>query len=196
MKIEIKNLWKSYEGLTVFENFNAEFEANQTHAIVGKSGKGKTTFIRLLMGLETADQGEIIGIQEKQISAVFQEDRLCENLSVATNILLPHMGKPSLTKTLKEEILKNIHGVGLKGWENKLVNELSGGMKRRVSVLRAIHAPYDILFLDEPFKGLDYQTKAKTIDLVKNRTKNHMVFFITHDEKELQSITPFKTLYL
>lgn len=147
---------------------------------MGPSGSGKTTLLRILMGLENPDRGQIDGLEELRKSAVFQEDRLCENLSAASNIRLVCGGYESA-----EKIQGALHEVGLSS-ENarQTVREMSGGQRRRIALLRALFAEYDILFLDEPFKGLDEETKVKTIDYVKKETNGKTVIMVTHDLTE------------
>ena len=88
MAIKIENLSKSYDGRQVFENLNMELTEGQITCIMAPSGKGKTTLLRILIGLEQADRGKVAGIEGKDISVVFQEDRLCGNLNVLSNIRL------------------------------------------------------------------------------------------------------------
>ncbi len=194
--IIFENICKKYGDLTVFENFNLQIEKNKLTCIMGASGKGKTTLIRLLMGLEKADSGKIIGMQNEKLSAVFQEDRLCENLDIYTNIMLPHLNKKSEKPITKAQIKNALKQIGLENLGNKPVCELSGGMKRRTAILRALLADYDILFLDEPFKGLDEDTKKNTMEYLLNNTKNKTVIYITHDKKELSFINPYKIITL
>ena len=151
MAIKIENLSKSYDGRQVFENLNMELTEGRITCIMAPSGKGKTTLLRILIGLEQADRGKITGIEGKNISVVFQEDRLCENLNVLSNI--------RLVQKEKTEIREGLEAVGLLDCCHQPVRELSGGMKRRVAILRALYAKWDILFLDEPFKGLDKEMK-------------------------------------
>lgn len=186
--IEVKNLSKAYGEQVVLDDVSITLPTGKLTCLLGPSGKGKTTLLRILMGLETADSGTITGLEGLRKSAVFQEDRLCEGLNLYTNILLPHLQKSSdLTIS---QIETAIGALGLEGNEGKLVRDLSGGMKRRVAILRALLAPYDILFLDEPFKGLDGKTKEKTMDYFKEKAHGKTVLCITHDEAEVVYLKP------
>ena len=98
MAIKIENLSKSYDGRQVFENLNMELTEGQITCIMAPSGKGKTTLLRILIGLEQADRGKVAGIEGKDISVVFQEDRLCENLNVLSNIRLVQKEKQKFGK--------------------------------------------------------------------------------------------------
>ncbi len=176
-KITLTNISKSFGDNQVLSNFSAEFPQNQVTCIMAPSGKGKTTLLRILMGLETADSGLITGLEEKTIAAVFQEERLCENLSALTNISIA----TCCSKSIIEQALVEI---GLKDSIILPVSSLSGGMKRRVSILRAILSDSDILILDEPFKGLDEEMKTLVINMVKHYIQNKTVILVTHIEKE------------
>ena len=181
MAIKIENLYKSYQDKQVLENLNMELAEGQITCIMAPSGKGKTTLLRILIGLEKADNGKITGMEGKDISVVFQEDRLCENLNVLSNIRLVQREK----KEGKQEFLKE---VGLLECSHQPVKELSGGMKRRVAILRALYAKWDILFLDEPFKGLDKHMKERVILFLKKSCEGKTVICITHEEKEAEAL--------
>lgn len=178
MGIEVKNLTKRFGEKTVFKNFSCFFPAGETTFIMGPSGCGKTTLLMLLMGLLPYDGGSIYGLQGKRRSAVFQEDRLCGNVSAVTNLRL-------VNKNLsKEEAAGMLAALGLAEELHKPVREFSGGMRQRVSILRALAAPYDVLFLDEPFHGLDADTKQLTMRYFQEKTQGKTVLCVTHDESE------------
>lgn len=180
MDIVIENLNKKYNDKVVLDNFNNVFKDDAISFITGTSGIGKTTLIRILMGLEKADSGKIIGISNKKISAVFQDDSLCENLSVLLNIKL-------VCESLgNSEIEDALEVLDLKGCMNKRVRELSGGMKRRVAILRALLYDFDLLIMDEPFKGLDIETKYKVMDFVIRKMENKSAIIITHDMDDIK----------
>ncbi len=173
------NLNKKFGELTVLENFSHDFAEGKVTAVLGKSGCGKSTLLNILMGLTPPDSGEVIRPEDCRISAVFQENRLCENLTAGANIRLV-TGK----QLSPREISEQFDAVGLEGCENKPARELSGGMKRRVALLRALLAEYDVLFLDEPFKGLDGDTKQTVMEYCKAGTAGKTVLLVTHDEQE------------
>lgn len=174
----VKNLSKSYGGKVIFHNLDMTIEYGQTVCIMAPSGAGKTTLLRILMGLERADSGSITGLENKRFSAVFQEERLCEGMTAADNIRLvtPLLASHTVLREMGRLELENCHG--------QPVSELSGGMRRRVSILRALLAEYDVLFLDEPFQGLDDALKKKVIAYVKEKTRDKTVVFVTHDRQE------------
>lgn len=182
MNLEIKKLSKSYGKNRVLDDFSATFAEGKTTCILGESGQGKTTLLRILMGLEEGDSGRIEGFDSAKKSAVFQEERLCQNLSAIANVKLV-----CSSAVTKDVIRENLLSVGL-GDQSLLqpVHELSGGMQRRVALVRALMAEYDILFLDEPFKGLDTETRDVVIDFVKKMTKGKTIIMITHSEEEVK----------
>lgn len=175
--LKVVNICKKFGDNVILDNFSREFAKGKTTAVLGRSGIGKTTLLNILMGLLPPDSGEVI--REGKISALFQEDRLCENLTAGANIRLV-TGK-RLSKT---RIAEELAAAGLESCENKPARDLSGGMKRRVSMLRALLAEYDILFADEPFKGLDEDTKRSVTRYFKEKTAGKTVVFITHDNEE------------
>ena len=179
MELAVKDITKSYGEKVVLDGFTHIFEKDRITCILGESGRGKTTLIRILMGLEQKDFGEITGFENIKKSAVFQEDRLCKNLSAVANIKL--VCSKAVTK---EEILENLKRVGLAEAAYQPARELSGGMQRRVAIVRALMAEYDVLFLDEPFKGLDSDTKEQVMDYLLEKTAGKTVIMITHDQEE------------
>lgn len=179
--IKALNICKSFGENVVLNNFSHEFADGKVTAVLGKSGCGKSTLLNILMGLIPCDGGEVIRPEGCLISAVFQENRLCENLTPSANIRLV-TGK----RFSKAEIAEELAKVGLSGCENKPVRELSGGMKRRTALLRALLAEYDVLFLDEPFKGLDEDTKKTVMNYCKEKTEGKTVILVTHDMDECE----------
>jgi len=184
MAIKLVDITKKYDDKTVLSHFSYEIQEGITTCIMGSSGSGKTTLLRIMMGLEMVDEGRVEGLEWLKKSAIFQEDRLCENLTVATNI---KMVKQQPIKM--NQLLEAIKSVGLPpDCLSQAVTQLSGGQKRRVAILRALMADYDILFMDEPFKGLDAETKQQVMDYVKEATAGKTVILVTHDEMECHSM--------
>lgn len=181
--IKIEKISKKFGENVVLNNLSLEIEENKVTAIMGKSGVGKTTLIRILLGLEKKDSGIITGLENKKISVVFQEDRLCDNLSPVLNVKLV-----TNKKIKDDEIKKELIEIGLENSLKKKVNELSGGMKRRVAIVRAMMANSDLIILDEPFKGLDIETKNKVFLYLKEKIENKTIIIITHDIEEAKSL--------
>ena len=182
MDIRINELTKSYNGKKVLDKLTALLPDGEITVLTGASGSGKTTLANILLGLEHADAGKIEGIDSTRLSAVFQEDRLCEQLTGLGNIRLV-MGQKAETK----ELLTVFAEVGLTEDDaKKPVRELSGGQKRRITILRAMLAESDFLCLDEPFQGMDKDTKEKTMAYVKKAIAGKTVLLITHDSREAE----------
>ena len=176
--IIISNLSKRFGDKIVFDNFSHVFLQGSRVCIMGASGRGKTTLFNLLLGLLKPDSGEIIGIPNN-VSAVFQEDRLCEDFSAIDNV------KAVTGKTVSEEEIKNLLSeLGLSDSVNQPVSSLSGGMRRRVALARALLAKSELLILDEPFKGLDDETREKTVSVLLQRIEGKTILVATHDERD------------
>lgn len=173
--IRIEKLCKSYDGKPVLEGLSLHLEKGQRYALMGASGSGKTTLLNLLMALETPDSGLIRMEPGLRISAVFQENRLLEMMTAEANIRLvaPEAGEKA------RELLLSL-GIEPDSLPQP-VKTFSGGMKRRVAIARALLADYDLLLLDEPYKGLDEDTRQQVIDTVKRMTEGKTVLMVTHD---------------
>lgn len=177
----IKEITKSYGKQKVLENISFNLNESERICIYGKSGIGKTTLLRIIAGLEKADSGKITFVGK--VSMVFQEDRLLENTDVYTNlycVLGSRFDKAEVDMHLKE--------VGLEGVGNKIVSELSGGMKRRVAIVRCMMKSSEIILLDEPFKGLDTILKDNIIRYVVKYLNGRAVIMVTHDISEAEKI--------
>lgn len=185
MKIGVKNLKKTYEGLSIFENLTVDFDQNQINCILGPSGCGKTTLLNILTGMIEYDAGELYGFEGKKISYVFQEDRLIEWKTVKENLEFVLKGKLD-----KEEIDKKINEyletLNLLEYVDYYPGKLSGGMRQRIAVIRAYIYPSDILIMDEPFKSLDMDAKQNVMQaLIHLREKEkRTTILVTHDIEE------------
>ena len=175
MAIEVKNLVKEFN-TKVLDDFSFSFPEKGVVCLLGKSGCGKTTLINCIAGLEKADRGSIEGKYDSKISFVFQEDRLIPWISAKRNLLVVNEDE-----SICDDILEKM---GLSEHKYKLPDELSGGMRQRVAIARAVAYGGDIIFLDEPFKGIDVKTKAAVIDSVKGLIEDKLCIFITHDLEE------------
>ncbi|MBE6038644.1 MAG: ABC transporter ATP-binding protein [Anaerofustis stercorihominis] len=179
--IILKNIYKSFGEKEVLKDFSAEFPAGECSGIMGKSGCGKSTMLNIIMSVLPQDKGDVLNVPEK-IAAVFQEDRLCEDFSAYTNIRLV------CPKEKKEEIISAFERLGLGESIHKKVKELSGGMKRRVAIIRAVLSDWDLLIMDEPYKGLDEKTRKDVIDFVVGKTRGKTVIMVTHDEEDIKDM--------
>ncbi len=177
-EIRLENIHKSFDGKRVLAGFQAAFPAGQATCIMGSSGCGKTTLLNILLGLLPPDEGRVLGMPER-VGAVFQEDRLCEDFSPLSNIRLV-TGR----RVPRAVILEHLKALGLEDWALAPVRTLSGGMKRRVAIARAVLYGGDVLVLDEAFKGLDEKTKAITMEYVRENTRGKTLIAVTHDGEE------------
>ena len=172
--IKIENLNFSYDKNHILNNFNLTVNNGECVQLFGVSGSGKTTVLRLILGLEKPSLGQIC--VPENLSVVFQEDRLLENVDIQGNIrLVLSKEQYAFADTLLKEF-------GLYDIRKKRISKLSGGMKRRVSLIRAIAYGGDALVLDEPFNGLDYDNKIIAAKIIKREfiQKNKPVLLITH----------------
>ena len=181
MDIELVHLSKQFNDKLLFANLNIAFLEGQINCLMGASGIGKTTLIHILMGLVKPDSGEVLGLHGQRIATVFQEDRLIEHWDAVKNIRLV-CDKTVSTELIKHELIK----VGLEEEQDKPVQNYSGGMRRRVAIVRAVLAKSDVLILDEPFKGFDETLKIQMIHYVKKSTKGKTVIVVTHEKEEVQ----------
>ncbi len=169
-RILLSGVSKSYGELSVIKNLSASYEPGEQVLLQSPSGSGKTTLLRLLCGLEQPDEGSIL--RQGNCSMVFQEDRLCEDYSAVKNVELVtgdrERAKRALRELLEEEAL------------HKPCKELSGGMKRRAALVRALEADSQILLLDEPFTGMDAQTRKRAREYVERRRKGRLLVMATH----------------
>ena len=150
MRYQIRHAIVKYAADTILEDVNFEIHDHEKIAIIGRNGCGKTTLLRILMGLEHADSGSISGINNKSISCMFQEDRLIPDLSAIDNVRIVLRGKNN-----RDEIRNNLLSILPDDSLDMPVSSLSGGMKRRVALARALSYPGKLIILDEPFTGLD-----------------------------------------
>ena len=200
--LSIHHLSKHFGTLEIFNRRNFSFSSEKPWCIMAASGFGKTTLFRILLGLEKAEEGEIDildascdkdrisanplkelrisanPLKEPRISAVFQENRLCETLSPVDNLLL---AVPELNRrTAEQELSRLLPAECL----NRPVSTLSGGMKRRAALVRAVCFSGTILLMDEPFTGLDEYTKQEAARYILSRRQGRLFIFSSHQEEE------------
>lgn len=176
--IRIKGLRKAFDGKVVLDQLDLHLEKGQRYALMGASGSGKTTLLNILMGLMKPDSGEILKPDCLRISAVFQENRLLDAMTPAANIQL-------VAAVSTQRIHEVLLSLGIE--ESSLqqpVRTYSGGMKRRVAIARALLSDYDLLLLDEPYKGLDEDTRQQVIAVVKQMTEGKTVLMVTHEPED------------
>lgn len=185
---KVENLTVQYGGTAVLENFSAEFPDGGVTAVSGRSGCGKTTLLAVLLGLLRPDGGTVSGF--RQPSAVFQEDRLLPFLSAEKNIAVT----AGCTEAEAGEALLS---VGFDAADRgKRAFELSGGMARRVAIVRAMLAPGDAVLLDEPFKGLDERTRAQVVRFVCENRRSRTMVVVTHDPRDAEALHAAHTVQM
>ncbi len=181
--LKVIGLKKYYNHRKILSDLSFEVGENEIAAIVGPSGCGKTTMLNIISGLEK----EYIGYVEKtsgKIGYVFQEDRILTWLTVAENIKIVNQ------KGSDKEVQYYIDLVGLNGYEKFYPDELSGGMKQRCAIARALYFGSDFLLMDEPFKSLDYILKQKMLaDLLEiHKVQKNSILMVTHDIDEALTV--------
>lgn len=188
--LKVQDLTKSYGEQVVLDHLTLTLDPGKTYCLMAPSGSGKTTLFRILLGLEHADSGQIYGLENKRLSTVFQEDRLLEGYTALENLRFV-TGRQYTTEELTNLLLRLLPEDAL----GKPVCEFSGGMKRRTAILRALLAPSDFMIMDEPFTGLDAETKLNVIDLIKEYTSGKLVLIATHQPEDATLLSA-ETIYL
>lgn len=185
VKLNIKNVNKSYNDKIIFENFNIDFNKDEVNIIMGKSGCGKSTLLNIISGVNKNDGEEIDSLKNLGISYIFQEDRLIEWLSVEENIklVIKRMYSKKHVDKLCDEYLKL---VGVSEYKNYYPQMLSGGIRQRINIARAFIYPSKVIVMDEPFKSIDIKNKKNIMDSFKLLLKKEKrtVIFVTHDIEE------------
>lgn len=181
--VSIKNLSFKFNKKFIIEDFSLEIKDFEFISILGSSGCGKTTLLKLISGLLRPYKGHIEKGNLSRIGYIFQDDRLIPWKTVYGNLRLINDDRESI-KTVLEE-------VGLIEHINKYPGELSGGMIKRVSIARAILYKFDMLLLDEPFGSLDVLTREKIISVISNlwEKKKRTFVMVTHDPFEAASLS-------
>ena len=195
--IRIEGLFKSFGDNHVLNGFDMELNAGENLVIMGKSGSGKSVMIKCLMGLMQPDKGkvEIMGLNvlnmeqqdldqlRKQIGFLFQGSALYDSMTVRENLEFP-LRKQKMQQSDKDELVyEALESVGLRHAVELMPDELSGGMKRRIALARAIILHPKIIIYDEPTTGLDPITAKEIIELMREIQKKHgsAALIITHD---------------
>ena len=178
--LTIEHLTKQFGEKTLFRDLCLTVDGPAV--LWAPSGWGKTTLLRILMGLDTPTAGRVRGVG--RAAAVFQEDRLCPQLTALQNVTLV---LPGSEKQYKEQIKADFQQLGMDTAALALpAARRSGGQKRRTALLRALWAPSDTLLLDEPFTGMDPDTLAAAAALLRTRCGTEPVLLATHDREAIR----------
>ena len=188
--LKLSNLTKSFGEKTLFSNLSAELPAHGLYLLLGDSGTGKTTLLRMIAGLDRDYSGVIEGGGTESISFAFQEHRLLPALSALRNVSEPlraaGMPKDEAVTVARDALLS----VGLAEGDLALrPAALSGGMRQRVSLARAFAVKRPILLLDEPEKELDETLRARLSALIANEAKHRLVIVVTHTPERLTALS-------
>lgn len=197
--LRIKNLQYQYKNSEELYIYNLEVKRGEVIAILGQSGSGKSTLLDIVAGFIEPSTGSItldeldlteLSVEKRPISILFQNHNLFEHLTVQKNILL---GVSKVLKDSIEEVQKVqdiLKVVGLEAFEHTLASQLSGGQQQRVALARVLIRREPILLLDEPFSGLDEQTRLEMLDLVQDITveNNLQTIMITHEVEDAERI--------
>ncbi|MCR9249924.1 MAG: ATP-binding cassette domain-containing protein [bacterium] len=203
--IEVQNIHKSFNGKVVLEGINGTFKKGMTNLIIGSSGTGKSVLLKCIVGLVHPDEGKVLydgrdftyGDNKvktevrREIGMLFQGNALFDSKNVEENVMFP---LDVLTKTPKDEKLDRVNfcleRVGLANVNKKMPSEISGGMKKRVGIARAIVNNPNYLFCDEPNSGLDPMTAIKIDNLIKEITDEYKIttVVVTHDMNSVMEI--------
>ncbi len=197
--LTIKNLQYQYKNANDIYTYNLEVHPSKIVAILGQSGSGKSTLLDIIAGFIEPSSGSVklerkellgLSVEKRPITILFQNHNLFEHLTVQKNILL------GVSKVLKESIeeVEKVQAilkeVGLEKFEHTIVSQLSGGQQQRVALARVLIRREPILLLDEPFTGLDDETRIEMLDLVKHITVEHKLhtIMITHEVEDCERI--------
>lgn len=203
--IEVRDLKKSFDSIPVLKGISSTFEQGKTNLVIGQSGSGKTVFLKCILGLFKPDQGEIIyndqllsqmndeerSLLRQDMGMVFQGSALFDSMTVEENVMFPMQ---MFTQANEGEILERanmaIKRVNLVDANHKLPSEISGGMKKRVAIARAIVMNPNFLFCDEPNSGLDPKTAILIDNLIQEITQEYQITTIinTHDMNSVMEI--------
>ena len=185
MIIEVKEVSKAYNGKKVLDNFSLNIESEHAYVVTGKEGCGKTTLVRIILGLEKPDSGNVGLLGDYKYpyivsGTVFQDDRMVQSLNAIDNVFM--VSNKLFRETVTEELLKLLPEDALL----KPVKELTKGQRRMVAIARACCIPNDVLIMDEPFEGLSEEERATAIRFVRDKQGSGPLFIAAKDTHGLE----------
>ena len=198
--IELKQVYKAFGSTKVLQDFNLSFEKGKFTTLLGASGCGKTTILRLIAGLEDLDQGQILcdgkdisrlPPQQRSVGIVFQSYALFPHLTVGENVAFGLKMQETHSSDIAEKVSKALKMVELEGFEHRRIEQLSGGQQQRVALARALVIAPQILLFDEPLSNLDTNLRRTMREMIRHLQQKLgiTVLYVTHDQTEAFAIS-------
>ena len=198
--IELKKIYKAFGSTKVLQDFNLSFEKGKFTTLLGASGCGKTTILRLIAGLEDLDQGQILcdgkdisrlPPQQRGVGIVFQSYALFPHLTVGENVAFGLKMQESHSSDIAEKVSQALKMVELEGFEHRRIEQLSGGQQQRVALARALVIAPQILLFDEPLSNLDTNLRRTMREMIRHLQQKLgiTVLYVTHDQTEAFAIS-------
>lgn len=195
VKLEVNHIWKQFDGEDILKDISFQVKKGEFLAILGLSGCGKTTLLRILIGLERQDSGSIkkdgreismLAPNERGMGIIFQNYALFPNMTVLENVAYALKQKKETRSSAREVALRTLEQIGLSEHLNKKPRQLSGGQQQRVAIARTLAMNPDIILLDEPISALDVTNREiMKHELKEIQRKFHStMIFITHEQEE------------
>ena len=198
--IELKQVYKAFGSTKVLQDFNLSFEKGKFTTLLGASGCGKTTILRLIAGLEELDQGQILcdgkdisrlPPQQRGVGIVFQSYALFPHLTVGENVAFGLKMQETHSSDIAEKISQALKMVELEGFEHRRIEQLSGGQQQRVALARALVIAPQILLFDEPLSNLDTNLRRTMREMIRHLQQKLgiTVLYVTHDQTEAFAVS-------
>ena len=198
--IELKKVYKAFGATKVLQDFNLTFEKGKFTTLLGASGCGKTTILRLIAGLEDLDQGQILcdgkdisrlPPQQRGVGIVFQSYALFPHLTVGENVAFGLKMQETHSSDIAEKISQALKMVELEGFEHRRIEQLSGGQQQRVALARALVIAPQILLFDEPLSNLDTNLRRTMREMIRHLQQKLgiTVLYVTHDQTEAFAVS-------
>lgn len=198
--IELKQVYKAFGATKVLQDFNLSFEKGKFTTLLGASGCGKTTILRLIAGLEDLDQGQILcdekdisrlPPQQRGVGIVFQSYALFPHLTVEENVAFGLKMQETHSSDIAEKVSQALKMVELEGFEHRRIEQLSGGQQQRVALARALVIAPQILLFDEPLSNLDTNLRRTMREMIRRLQQKLgiTVLYVTHDQTEAFAVS-------
>ena len=198
--IELKQVYKAFGATKVLQDFNLSFEKGKFTTLLGASGCGKTTILRLIAGLEELDQGQILcdgkdisqlPPQQRGVGIVFQSYALFPHLTVGENVAFGLKMQETHSSDIAEKVSQALKMVELEGFEHRRIEQLSGGQQQRVALARALVIAPQILLFDEPLSNLDTHLRRTMREMIRHLQQKLgiTVLYVTHDQTEAFAVS-------